>query len=222
MSNRTIGLSDEIYGYLLANSLREPDLLRRLREDTARLTEWSGMQIAPEQGQFMALLVQLLGARRALEIGTFTGYSSLAVMLAMPKDGRMTCCDVSEEFTQIACRYWAEAGVADRIDLQLRPAIETLDELIAAGNAGNFDFAFIDADKENYDGYYERALVLLRPGGLVAIDNVLWGGAVADPSNRKNSTEAIRRLNRKLAKDRRVTISMVPIGDGLTLARKLS
>jgi predicted O-methyltransferase YrrM len=222
MSNRTIGLSDELYGYLLDASLREPDLLRRLREDTARLTEWSGMQIAPEQGQFMGLLVQLLGARRTLEVGTFTGYSSLAVMLAMPPDGRMVCCDVSEEFTRIARRYWAEAGVADRIDLQLRPAIETLDELIDAGHAGNFDFAFIDADKENYDGYYERALVLLRPGGLVAIDNVLWGGAVADPSNRADSTEAIRRLNRKLAKDRRVTISMVPIGDGLTLARKLS
>jgi predicted O-methyltransferase YrrM len=222
MSNRTIGLSDELYGYLLDASLREPDLLRRLREDTARLTEWSGMQIAPEQGQFMGLLVQLLGARRTLEVGTFTGYSSLAVMLAMPLDGRMVCCDVSEEFTRIARRYWAEAGVADRIDLQLRPAIETLDELIAAGHASNFDFAFIDADKENYDGYYERALVLLRPGGLVAIDNVLWGGAVADPSNRTDSTEAIRRLNRKLAKDRRVTISMVPIGDGLTLARKLS
>jgi predicted O-methyltransferase YrrM len=221
MSNRTIGLSDEIYGYLLENSLREPDLLRRLREDTARLTEWSGMQIAPEQGQFMGLLVQLLGARRALEVGTFTGYSSLAVMLAMPKDARMTCCDVSEEFTQIARRYWAEAGVADRIELSLRPAIETLDELIADGNAGGFDFAFIDADKENYDGYYERALVLLRPGGLVAIDNVLWGGAVADPQNRKDSTQAIRRLNRKLVADKRVAISRVPIGDGLTLARKL-
>jgi predicted O-methyltransferase YrrM len=221
MSNRTIGLSDEIYGYLLENSLREPDLLRRLREDTARLTEWSGMQIAPEQGQFMGLLVQLLGARRALEVGTFTGYSSLAVMLAMPKDARMTCCDVSEEFTQIARRYWAEAGVADRIVLSLRPAIETLDELIADGNAGSFDFAFIDADKEHYDGYYERALVLLRPGGLVAIDNVLWGGAVADPQNRKDSTQAIRRLNRKLVADKRVAISMVPIGDGLTLARKL-
>ena len=221
MSNRTIGLSDEIYGYLLENSLREPDLLRRLREDTAKLTEWSGMQIAPEQGQFMGLLVQLLGARRALEIGTFTGYSSLAVMLAMPEDARMTCCDVSEEFTQIARRYWAEAGVADRIELSLRPAIETLDELIAGGSAGSFDFAFIDADKENYDGYYERALVLLRPGGLVAIDNVLWGGAVADPQNRKDSTKAIRRLNRKLVADKRVAISMVPIGDGLTLARKL-
>jgi predicted O-methyltransferase YrrM len=221
MSNRSIGLSDQLYGYLVENSVREPDLLRRLREETARLTEWSGMQIAPEQGQFMALLVQLLGARQALEIGTFTGYSSLSVMLAMPQDGRMVCCDVSREFTDIARRYWADAGLAERIDLQLRPAIETLDELIAEGKAGSFDFAFIDADKENYDAYYERTLVLLRPGGLVAIDNVLWGGAVADPLNRKESTQAIRRLNRKLAADRRVAISMVPIGDGLTLARKL-
>jgi predicted O-methyltransferase YrrM len=221
MSNRTIGLSDQLYGYLIENSVREPDLLRRLRAETARLTEWAGMQIGPEQGQFMGLLAQLLNVRRALEVGTFTGYSSLSVMLGMPSDGRMVCCDVSDEFTQIARRYWTEAGIADRIDLQLRPAIETLDGLIAAGAAGSFDFVFIDADKENYDGYYERALVLLRPGGLVAIDNVLWGGAVADPANRKESTQAIRKLNRKLATDMRVAISMVPIGDGLTLARKL-
>ena len=221
MSNRTIGLSDEIYSYLLENSLREPELLRRLRDETARLTKWATMQISPEQGQFMGLLAQLVGARKAIEVGTFTGYSALAVLLAMPKDGRMICCDVSEEFTAIARRFWAEAGVADRIDLRLQPAIRTLDELIAGGAAGSFDFAFIDADKENYDGYYERALVLLRPGGLVAIDNVLWSGAVADPANREGSTEAIRRLNRKLVADRRVSISMVPIGDGLTLARKL-
>jgi len=221
MSNRTIGLSDALYLYLVEHSVREPELLRRLREETKQLTEWSGMQIAPEQGQFMGLLAQLVGTRRALEVGTFTGYSSLAVMLALPQDARMVCCDVSEEFTRTARRYWAEAGVADRIDLQLRPAIQTLDSLIAAGAAGSFDFAFIDADKENYDGYYERALVLLRPGGLVAVDNVLWSGAVADPENKNATTEAIRRLNRKILRDKRVAISLVPIGDGLTLARKL-
>jgi predicted O-methyltransferase YrrM len=221
MSNRTIGLSDEVYAYLLEHSLREPELLRRLRDETARATEMPNMQIAPEQGQFMALLVQLLGVRRAIEIGTFTGYSSLAVMMALPADARMVCCDVSKEFTDIARRYWSEAGVADRIELRLGPALGTMDELIARGGAGSFDFAFIDADKENYDGYYERALLLLRAGGLIAIDNVLWSGSVADRSNREASTEAIRRINRKVAADRRVSISMVPIGDGLTLARKL-
>jgi predicted O-methyltransferase YrrM len=221
MSNRTIGLSDEVYAYLLEHSLREPELLRRLRDETARATEMPNMQIAPEQGQFMALLVQLLGVRRAIEIGTFTGYSSLAVMMALPADARMVCCDVSKEFTDIARRYWSEAGVADRIELRLGPALGTMDELIARGGAGSFDFAFIDADKENYDGYYERALLLLRGGGLIAIDNVLWSGSVADRSNREASTEVIRRINRKVAADRRVSISMVPIGDGLTLARKL-
>lgn len=221
MSNRTIGLSDEIYRYLIDHSLREPELLRRLRDETARATQWPGMQISPEQGQFMGLLAQLIGARRAIEIGTFTGYSSLAVMLAMPQDARMVCCDVSKEFTDIARRYWDEAGVADRIELHLRPAVETLDRLIERVGAGSFDFAFIDADKENYDHYYERSLVLLRSGGLLAIDNVLWNGSVADPKNREETTEAIRRLNRKIASDARVAISMVPIGDGLTLARKL-
>ncbi len=222
MSNRTIGLSDEIYRYLLEHSLREPELLRRLREETARMTKWANMQIAPEQGQFMGLLVQLIGARRALEIGTFTGYSALSVMLAMPKDGRLVACDLSKEFTDVARRYWAEAGLADRIELRLQPALNTLDELIAGGAAGSFDFTFIDADKENYDGYYERALTLLRPGGLLAIDNVLWNGSVADPTVDDADTNAIRALNDKVAKDRRVAISLVPIGDGLTLARKLS
>jgi len=222
MSNRTIGLSDEIYRYLLQHSLREPELLRRLREETTRMTRWANMQIAPEQGQFMGLLVQLIGARRALEVGTFTGYSALSVMLAMPRDGRLVACDLSKEFTDVARRYWAEAGLADRIELRLQPALNTLDELIAGGAAGSFDFAFIDADKENYDGYYERALKLLRPGGLLAIDNVLWNGSVADPTIHDADTNAIRALNDKVAKDRRVAISMVPIGDGLTLARKLS
>jgi predicted O-methyltransferase YrrM len=222
MSNRTIGLSDAVYDYLLRKSLREPELLRRLREETARLTEWASMQIAPEQGQFMALLVRLIGARRAIEIGTFTGYSALAVALAMPEDGRLLCCDVSKEFTDMARRYWAEGGVASRIELRLQPALKTLDELLAGGAAGSFDFAFIDADKSNYDGYYERALALLRPGGLLAIDNVLWSGAVADPAADDPSTTAIRRLNDKIHADRRVAISLVPIGDGLTLARKNS
>jgi predicted O-methyltransferase YrrM len=222
MSNRSIGLSDQVYDYLVAHSLREPDLLRRLRDETARLTEFANMQIAPEQGQFMGLLVQLIDARRCLEIGTFTGYSALAVTLAMPKDGRLIACDVSKEFTDIARRYWKEAGVADRIDLRLQPALKTLDELIAGGDAGSFDFIFIDADKENYEGYYERGLTLLRPGGMMAIDNVLWNGAVADPKVHDPMTDAIRALNDKVAKDRRVAISLVPIGDGLTLARKLS
>jgi predicted O-methyltransferase YrrM len=222
MSNRTIGLSDQVYDYLVAHSLREPELLRRLRDETARLTEWANMQIAPEQGQFMGLLVQLIGARRALEVGTFTGYSALSVTLAMPKNGRLIACDVSKEFTDIARRYWREAGVADQIDLRLQPALKTLDELIAGGDAGSFDFIFIDADKENYDGYYERALTLLRPGGMLAIDNVLWNGAVADPKVDDALTKSIRALNDKVAKDPRVAISLVPIGDGLTLARKLS
>ncbi|HXV25808.1 MAG TPA: class I SAM-dependent methyltransferase [Alphaproteobacteria bacterium] len=221
MSNRSIGLSDELYRYLIENSLREPDLLHRLREETARMAEVAVMQIAPEQGQFMGLLVQLMGARRALEIGTFTGYSALSVILAMPKDGHLVCCDISKEYTDIARRYWAEAGVADRIDLRLGPAIDTLDRLIAGGNGGKFDFIFIDADKENYDGYYERALLLLRPGGLITIDNVLWNGFVADPLNEEETTRAIRRLNDKIAADKRVALSLVPIGDGLTLARKL-
>lgn len=219
MSNRTIAMTDPLYDYLLANALRESALQRELREETARLPR-AGMQIAPEQGQLMALLVELIGARRALEIGSFTGYSALCVALALPPDGRLVACDVSEEYTAIARRYWARAGVADRIDLRLAPALETLDALIAEGASGSFDFAFIDADKTNYDAYYERVLRLLRPGGLVAIDNVLWGGSVADPSAQDADTEALRALNAKLRDDARVTISLVPIGDGLMLARR--
>jgi caffeoyl-CoA O-methyltransferase len=219
MSNRTIAMTDPLYDYLLANALRESALQRELREETARLPG-AGMQIAPEQGQLMALLVELIGARRALEIGSFTGYSALCVALALPPDGRLVACDISEEYTAIARRYWARAGVADRIDLRLAPALETLDSLIAEGASGSFDFAFIDADKTNYDAYYERVLRLLRPGGLVAIDNVLWGGSVADPSARDADTEALRALNAKLRDDARVTISLVPIGDGLMLARR--
>ena len=219
MSNRTLSMTDALYDYLLAVSSREPEILRRLREETARLPN-AGMQIGPEQGQFMALLVQLLGARRTLEVGVFTGYSSLAVALALPPDGRVVACDVSEEWTAIARRYWAEAGVAGKIELRLGPAVGTLDALLADGQADGFDFAFIDADKENYDNYYERALRLVRPGGLIAIDNVLWGGHVADPEAQGESLAAIRALNAKLHRDERVALSLVPIGDGLTLALK--
>jgi caffeoyl-CoA O-methyltransferase len=178
------------------------------------------MQIGPEQGQFMALLVELIGARRTLEVGTFTGYSALAVALALPPEGRVTACDVSEEYTRVARRYWAKAAVEHKIELKLGPALDTLGGLLAAGAAGSFDFAFIDADKNNYDGYYEQALQLLRPGGLIAIDNVLWGGDVVNPEKRDPDTTAIRALNEKLNADERVSISLLPIGDGLTLARK--
>jgi caffeoyl-CoA O-methyltransferase len=219
MANRTLDLTDQVYDYLLEVSLREPPVLARLREETAELP-LSIMQIAPEQGQFMRLLVQILGAKRCLEIGTFTGYSSLSVAVGLPADGQIIACDVSVDFTEIALRYWAEAGVADKIDLRLGPAIETLDDLLKEGAAGSFDFAFIDADKENYLPYYERCLKLIRPGGLIAVDNVLWNGSVADPEKTDADTLAIRELNQKLRDDERVDISMVPIGDGLTLARK--
>ena len=219
MATRTLALTDRLYDYLLEVSLRDDPLLARLRRQTRRLPQ-AMMQIAPEQGQFMALLVELTGARKALEIGTFTGYSSLSVARALPEDGRLVCCDVSEEFTNIARRYWAEAGVAHKIRLELGPALKTLDRLIAQGEGGSFDFAFIDADKSNYPNYYERCLTLLRVGGLIAVDNVLWGGKVADRRRRDADTEAIRAFNAKLHKDERVRLSMVPIGDGLTLARK--
>ncbi len=219
MSSRTLSLDDRLYDYLLAHSLRELPLLAELRAETARLPS-AGMQISPEQGQFMALLVELTGVRRALEVGTFTGYSSLSVALAMPPEGRLTACDVSEEYTSIARRYWARAGVAGKIDLRLAPALNTLDGLLAEGRSGSFDLAFIDADKPNYLGYYERCLQLLRPGGLLLIDNVLWGGEVADPAVTDEDTMAIRAVNDRVANDGRVSVSMLPLGDGLTLARK--
>ena len=217
--NRSITVDDRLYDYILANSLREPALLKALRKETAKLPQ-SMMQISPEQGQFMALLVQLIGAKRTIEVGTFTGYSSLVVALALPPNGRITACDVSEEFTSVARRYWAKAGVAGKIDLRLAPALETLDKLLADGKAGRFDFAFIDADKPNYLGYYERCLKLLRTGGLMAIDNVLWSGEVANPAVTDANTKAIRALNKHVHKDARVSMSLVPIGDGLTLLRK--
>ncbi|MEH1866267.1 MAG: class I SAM-dependent methyltransferase [Nostoc sp.] len=221
MPKQSIGLDDQLYNYLLSVSLREPEILLKLRQETASHPR-STMQISPEQGQFMRLLVQLIGAKKTLEVGVFTGYSSLSVALALPDDGKIIAADVSEEFTAIARRYWQEAGVADKIDLRLAPGLETLDQLLATGQAETFDFAFIDADKENYDGYYERSLQLLRPGGLIAIDNVLWSGQVADPVNQDESTQSIRALNEKLHHDERVTLSLVPIADGLTLAIKRS
>jgi predicted O-methyltransferase YrrM len=213
-------LTPELYAYVIEHSPPLDDVQRSLIDETAALGPISMMQIGADQGQFMGLLVELIGARRALEVGTFTGYSSLCVAEAMGPQGRMICCDISEEFTSVARRYWREAGVADRIDLRLGPGTETLDKLLAAGEAGKFDFAFIDADKTSYDAYYERALKLVRAGGLIAIDNVLWGGDVANPEDKSEDTVAIRRLNDKLAKDDRVTLAMVSIGDGLTLARK--
>jgi predicted O-methyltransferase YrrM len=219
MANRTLAMDDRLYAYLLEHSLRDAPVLKRLRDETTRMPQHN-MQIAPEQGQFMALLVELVGARRAIEIGTFTGYSSICFARAMGPAGRLVCCDLSEAFTAVARRYWAEAGLADRIELKLGPALATLDGLLAAGAAGQYDFAFIDADKTNYDGYYERSLALMRPGGLVAIDNTLWDGAVADPRDQEPDTLAIRRLNDKVHADERVTASLVPIGDGLLLARK--
>jgi caffeoyl-CoA O-methyltransferase len=219
MSSRTIPMTDKLYDYLLKVSLRESPLLAALRAETAKLP-MAGMQISPEQGQFMALLAELIGARKAIEVGTFTGYSALCVAQALPPDGKLIACDISEEFTAVARRYWAKSGIADRIDLRLAPALDTLKILLAGGGAGSFDFAFIDADKTQYDAYYEAILKLLRPGGLVTIDNVLWSGAVADGRKRDADTVALRALNEKLKTDKRITLSMLPIGDGLTLARK--
>lgn len=219
MSSTHLKITDTLAEYIRASSLREPELLGRLRQETASLPRGS-MQITPEQGQFFSLLIQMLNAKDTLEIGVFTGYSSIAVALALPSDGRLIACDISDEYTQVASRYWKEAGVTNKIELRLAPALETLDALIADGAAGSFDFVFIDADKQSYDAYYERSLVLLRSGGVLAIDNVLWKGQVADPQIKDPETEAIRKLNAKIASDHRVIASMLPIGDGLTLALK--
>ncbi|HEY9629574.1 MAG TPA: class I SAM-dependent methyltransferase [Coleofasciculaceae cyanobacterium] len=218
MSGKTF-LENSLQEYLLTVSLREPEILQRLRQETADHV-MSQMQIAPEQGQLMRLLVQLMGAKKALEIGVFTGYSSLCVAIALPADGTLVACDVSEEYTAIAQRYWQQAGVADKIDLRIAPALETLDQLLAAGEANTFDFAFIDADKSGYDSYYERSLQLVRPGGLIAIDNVLWSGRVADEQVQDNRTQTIRAFNQKLHQDERITLSVLAIADGLTLALK--
>jgi len=218
MARRSLELDDRLYEYLLQFGARESELLKELRSETAKLPA-AGMQIGPDQGAFMAMLVELTGAKLALEVGTFTGYSSLCIAGALPADGKLICCDVSEEYTTIARNYWRRAGLESKIELRLGPALATLDALIETG-APAFDFAFIDADKTNYANYYERALQLLRPGGLIAIDNVLWGGAVADPADNDADTKAIRALNEKVRNDERVSLSLVPIGDGVTLARK--
>ncbi|MEE1947417.1 class I SAM-dependent methyltransferase [Pseudomonas alcaligenes] len=219
MTNRTLNLDDALYQYLLDVSLRESPLLKRLREETAQLptARW---QIAPEQGQFMALLVQISGARKILEIGTFTGYSALCMAQAMPADGRLICCDLPGDYNAIAERYWHEAGVAERIDLRLAPALETLSALERGGQSESFDLIFIDADKANYRVYLEHALVLVRQGGLILFDNVLWSGRVLEQSPENADTRAIQALNRGLLRDSRIDLSLLPLGDGLTLCRK--
>lgn len=219
MGDRTTPLTDKLYDYVLAHSVREAPVLARLREVTAKMPN-HGMQISPDQGQFMALLVRLIAARRCIEIGTFTGYSSLAVALALPPDGSIIACDISPETTAIAQRFWKEAGVEKKVQLRLQPALQTLDELLADKGANLFDFAFIDADKEAYRAYYEKLLQLIRPGGLVAVDNTLWGGLVADPREKDSSTVALREFNDYVHQDERVDMALVPIGDGLTLLRK--
>jgi predicted O-methyltransferase YrrM len=218
VSNRTLTLDDRTYEYLLAHSLREDPRLAALRAETASHPKVN-MQIAPEQGQFMQMLARLSGARRAIEVGVFTGYSSLAVMLAMPPDARLLALDVSEEYTAVARRHWQAAGIAERIELVIAPALETLDARLARGEAGQHDFAFIDADKTGYLAYYERLMKLLRPGGLIVVDNTLWGGEVANPENRDADTAALREFNDALHRDPRIDLALLPVGDGLTLAR---
>jgi len=219
MSNRTLNLDDTLYEYLVDHSVRDTPEQQALRELTLK-HQYAQMQIAPEQGQFMALLVKLIGARRIIEIGTFTGYSALCMAQALPVDGKLICCDVSEEWTSIGRPFWREAGIEDRIDLRIAAALDTLDALLEDGQGQSFDMAFIDADKSNYGHYYERCLQLLRPGGLVMFDNTLWSGAVADPTKNDEDTCALRELNALLHQDERIDISMLPLGDGLTLACK--
>ncbi len=221
MSRKTLNVDDQLYQYILDNSVRESDTLKSLRQRTGKMSK-ANMQISPEQGQFMRLLLNLMGATRVIEIGTFTGYSTLCMAQALPQDGRVIACDVSTEWTDIGKSYWEESGVADRIELRIAPALETLADLAEEGLSGKIDFAFIDADKTNYEAYYEHCLELLRPGGLIAIDNTLWSGSVADAADQDEDTVAIRELNKKLHHDERIELSLVPIGDGLTLARKLS
>jgi caffeoyl-CoA O-methyltransferase len=217
--SRHFSFDEPTYQYLGKTSVRETDVARRLREETQQLP-MAQMQIGPDQGQFLQLLVQLIRAQKTLEVGVFTGYSALWVAAALPDEGKIVACDVSEEYTAVARRYWKEAGVDHKIDLRLRPALETLDELLAQDGASTFDFAFIDADKSNYDNYYERALQLIRTGGLIAVDNTIWSGRVANPNESDTDTVAIRKLNEKLHRDERVALSMLTVGDGLTLAMK--
>ncbi len=219
MSDHTINLDDRLTAYLQSVSLHEHPALQKLRSHNQEYPQ-GHMQICPEQGQFMGLLLRLMGAKRVLEVGVFTGYSSISMALALPADGYLLACDISEAATDVARRYWQEAGVAEKIDLHLGPALVTLQNLVAAGESETFDFAFIDADKANYPNYYELCLQLVRPGGAIAIDNVLWYGKVADPAVTDSRTEILRQLNRSIHEDDRVEISMLPIGDGLTIARK--
>ena len=221
MSSYTLQLTDEVYEYLLKNTFPESDVAKALREDTHANLRMAVMQISPEQGAFMKFLVRLIGAKKVIEVGTFTGYSALCVAEALPDSGKLIACDVNESWTAMARKYWAKAGLSEKIELHLRPAVETLDELIAHKNSETFDFCFIDADKDNYDAYYERCLELLRTGGIIGIDNVLWGGRTADSSVNDPDTTALRNLNSKIRTDARVESTMLPIGDGLTLVRKL-
>ena len=219
MSARTLGLPDAVWRYLVEVTAREPEVLRELRRETAELPN-GGMQIAPEQGRLLAFLVELLGVERYLEVGVFTGYSSTCVALALPVHGRVVACDQSREWTDVARRYWEKAKVADKIELRLGPALSTLDGLVAEGASGTFDFAFVDADKENAEAYFERSFGLLRQGGLFAFDNALWGGAVADPTDQRDSTRAVRALTARVCADPRVSAALIPVGDGLLVARK--
>lgn len=219
MANRSLAFDETLHAYLTDVGGREPEVAARLRAETAGMAE-AGMQISADQGNLMAFLVELLGVTRAVEVGTFTGYSALRMALALPEDGRLICCNVSDDFTRVGRPYWEEAGVAGRIDLRLAPATETLQAMIDGGEAGTVDLMFIDADKPNYDAYYEQALVLVRPGGLILVDNVLWSGAVVDMTDDRESTRAIRALNAKIRDDKRVSMAMLGIGDGLTMARK--
>ena len=219
MSKRATPLTDDLYDYLVAVSVREPEALRRVREETDRMPD-SQMQISPDQGQFMALLVELIGAVRTIEVGTFTGYSAISVARALPAQGQLVACELSQEYADLALANAVAAGVGDKISFRMGPAADSLRELIEEGQSGSFDFAFIDADKEGYDGYYEACLQLVRVGGLIAIDNVLWSGSVTDPESPSSSTPAIRARNTKIRNDDRVSISLVGVGDGLMLARR--
>lgn len=220
MSTHTIDIDDRLYAYMLDISLREPDVLRRLRDETAK-HPMAIMQIPPEQGQLMQMLVRMLGAKNCIEVGVFTGYSSLAVALALPADGRIVACDISEDYTAVGEPFWKDAGVRDKIDLRIAPATETLDAMITAGETGDYDFAFIDADKPGYPEYFERCLALLRVGGVIAVDNIFMDGNAADPDTTSENAQAMRKFNAMLKDDTRVELSLIPIGDGLTLARKV-
>ena len=219
MSSKTLFMPDAVHAYVVAHSVRETAAQRALRAATSRIPG-AGMQISPEQGALMQVLVRMLGAKRYLEVGTFTGYSALCVALAMPAGGRLVCCDLSDEWTSVARKFWRKARVDSKIQLRLAPALETLDALLREGQAGRYDLAFIDADKQNYENYFDRCMRLVRRGGVIAVDNTLWSGHVADPRRGDPDTRAIRAFNRRLHRDKRIDVALVPIGDGLTLAFK--